>query len=304
LPSDTPSDLLDAVRGIKPWKRGHERAPHKPLLLLLALGRIQRGEPREVAFTSVEDDLRQLLDRFGPARKAHHPEYPFWYLRNDGLWQVSEADQLPLKKGGGSPTISTLRKHDVTGGLPEAHDKLLRSSPSVITSAARILLDGHFPTSYHDDLLAAVGLSFDTAGDTETVTRKRRDPRFPRAVRLAYAHRCGVCGLDMQLDGRSVGLEAAHVWWHTHGGPSDVSNGIALCPLHHKALDLGAWGLDDDRRVLVSAQLHGGPRVEEAVGRYHGEALVGPRAGEAPVNVDFIRWHRREVFRAPERGVA
>jgi len=38
------AEFLDKVRASKPWKRGDERVPHNPLLLLLVLGRIQRGE--------------------------------------------------------------------------------------------------------------------------------------------------------------------------------------------------------------------------------------------------------------------
>jgi hypothetical protein len=35
------------------WKRGDERAPHKPLLLLIALARIQRGDPRLIPYRDV-----------------------------------------------------------------------------------------------------------------------------------------------------------------------------------------------------------------------------------------------------------
>lgn len=70
------SDLLNLIEKIRPWKRGDRRAPHKPLLLLLALGRIQRGESRLVAFSEVEDDLRRLLKKYGPSRQSYHPEYP------------------------------------------------------------------------------------------------------------------------------------------------------------------------------------------------------------------------------------
>nr|WP_244301910.1 MULTISPECIES: hypothetical protein [Microbispora] len=37
-------DWVERVAGIKPWKRHGERAPHKPLLLLYALGRLREGQ--------------------------------------------------------------------------------------------------------------------------------------------------------------------------------------------------------------------------------------------------------------------
>ena len=68
---------------------------------------------------------------------------------------------------------------------------------TLLQGRAAELLEEHFPESYHEELLAAVGLSLGATG-RETVTRARRDPRFPIAVRRAYAHRCGFCGLDRQ----------------------------------------------------------------------------------------------------------
>jgi putative restriction endonuclease len=41
-------------------------APHKPLLVLLALARIQRGEARLVPFAKVDKPLQNLLAEFGP----------------------------------------------------------------------------------------------------------------------------------------------------------------------------------------------------------------------------------------------
>src|SRR4051812_38724860 len=60
--------------GIRVWARGDERAPHKPLLLLYALGRLSRNEPRLIPYADVDRDLRSLLVQFGPHRKSQHPE--------------------------------------------------------------------------------------------------------------------------------------------------------------------------------------------------------------------------------------
>jgi len=35
--------LKKAVKNIRSWKKNGERAPHKPLLILYALGRVARG---------------------------------------------------------------------------------------------------------------------------------------------------------------------------------------------------------------------------------------------------------------------
>src|SRR5947208_12307179 len=84
------------------WKKGDQRAPHKPLLILYALGRWQRGFP-EVTFLETERDLTALLREFGPPRRSDHPEQPFWRLQNDGVWTVTAPAGLATKKRGDIP---------------------------------------------------------------------------------------------------------------------------------------------------------------------------------------------------------
>ena len=43
-------EILKAFDRINVWSRGSERAPHKPLLVLYALGQLSRGGPVRVAF--------------------------------------------------------------------------------------------------------------------------------------------------------------------------------------------------------------------------------------------------------------
>jgi putative restriction endonuclease len=66
------------------WKQRDHRAPHKPLLVLYALGRWQQGVA-EVTYREAEPELTALLREFGPPRRSDHPEQPFWWLRRDGV---------------------------------------------------------------------------------------------------------------------------------------------------------------------------------------------------------------------------
>lgn len=59
--------LQHAIANITIWRKGEQRAPHKPLLLLHVLSQYQRGHPRMFDYTSeIRDQLRSLLERFGP----------------------------------------------------------------------------------------------------------------------------------------------------------------------------------------------------------------------------------------------
>jgi putative restriction endonuclease len=294
----TGSDIRAAVRAVRTWVRGDQRAPHKPLLLLYALGRVQRGEGRLVPFTTVEEPLRRLLAEFGPSRDSYHPEYPFWRLQRDDLWEVPGGSQLQQRQGNTNPLVTELR--GVSGGFPPHVDAALRASPDLVRELGHEVLDAHFPPSLHESILSAVGLDLDPP--LVVGVRRARDRAFRELVLRAYGYQCAVCGLDARLDGTAIGLEAAHVHWHANRGPDTVANGLCLCPLHHKALDLGLIGLGEERRVLVSSRLHGGEAVEAHLGRFHGRALVGPLKGEAFVAELHAAWHRREVFKAPARA--
>jgi putative restriction endonuclease len=57
----SPDEIRERFNSITVWKRGGERAPHKPLLALYAIGRVLRGEPRMVRYAQVDRDLGKLL---------------------------------------------------------------------------------------------------------------------------------------------------------------------------------------------------------------------------------------------------
>src|SRR3954449_4712923 len=98
------------------WKRDDQRAPHKPLLVLYALGRWQRGQI-DVTFREAEPELTALLREFGRPRKSDHPEQPFWRLQRDGVWAVRAPAGMPLMTGDDIPRVTAMRSHDVRAGF-------------------------------------------------------------------------------------------------------------------------------------------------------------------------------------------
>ncbi len=83
-----------------------------------------------------------------------------------------------------------------------------------------------------------------------------------------YGYRCAVCGFDFRLDNVPLALDAAHIRWHQANGPSIISNGIALCALHHKLFDRGAFSLSDNLRIDVSARVNGSAGLVEYLTRF------------------------------------
>jgi len=281
------------------WKRGAERAPHKPLLLLYALGRCHQQGARQIPFAEVEEDLTKLLVAFGPPRRSYHPEYPFWRLQNDGLWQLHHAEDLTRRKSSTDARKSELLRQGVTGGLkPAIYDALAQDEP-LLRDIVQGLLDGHFPPSMHEDILEAVGLRH--AYEYRESIRRVRDPQFRYQVLVAYEQRCAVCGFDVRLGHSPLGIEAAHIRWVQAGGPDVPENGLALCALHHKLFDRGAFTLSKARQVRISEQAHGSTGLQEWLLQFHGRPLRRPVHARYLPSARYIRWHGKEVFRGPSR---
>ena len=95
--------LKQVINNLRIWQRGDQRAPHKPLLLLYALGRVSRGEPRKMKYELVKYDLKNLLTEFSPPRVVHSSSYPFIRLSND---RAPELD-MPVWEIFGNETLKT-----------------------------------------------------------------------------------------------------------------------------------------------------------------------------------------------------
>jgi putative restriction endonuclease len=297
------TDWVERVTSLNQWRRGGERAPHKPLLLLYALGRLQRTGSSRMAFAEAEGDLRRLLEEFGPPRSTS-PGYPFHHLTTDGLWVVG----TPAGAGSPGPNLGELRAGAI-GELAADFAGDLEHDSRLFGSVVRAILDANFPATMHQDILDATGIALASEELAETTVRpkgqRRRDPAFRELVLRAYEYRCAVCGYDGQLLRESVGIDAAHVRWWAAAGPDEVANGIALCSLHHKLFDRGAIGLTADHGVAVSSHFLGrSPAAEALVLSLVGKPLLSPQAGQPRPHATHVAWHSREVFRTPARQEA
>ncbi|WP_346176620.1 phosphorothioated DNA-binding restriction endonuclease [Streptomyces cuspidosporus] len=299
-------EWTERVRTLRQWSQNGERAPHKPLLMLYALGRFQRAPGEALRFTDVEADLKRLLAEYGPRRDTS-AGYPFHHLANDGVWEVRTGSG----EGSPGPALGLLRASGAAGRLAPGLREALTADPELLGRLAQLLLDQHFAPSLHSDLADAVGLDL-TGGAGARGTRRIRHGAAEMRERVldAYENRCAFCGFDGALGGPGagrgrpapVGLEAAHVRWWAFAGPDDLGNGLCLCSLHHKLFDKGVLGLDGQRRILVSRHFTG--RSEAAhtyVLRLGGRPVLGPRAGSAPVAEEHIDWHTAQVFRGKPR---
>jgi putative restriction endonuclease len=290
-----------ALSQLNTWKRGDQRAVHKPLLTLMLIARAASNMPRRIHFADIADALTRLLKEFGPSRTQQHPEFPFWHLQTDGFWAIEHRRNFSLKPRGRSPARRILIENDAVGAVPEDLWETLRRRPSLCKELTQQLLDEFWPPTLHTAIRQAIGLPQPTDDVIATIRRATRLPHFREEILRAYQRRCAVCGYDGRLADVPLGLEAAHVKWHAYQGPDQVDNGVALCSFHHIALDAGALGLSDDLRILVSCDVNGQTMIEEFLYCFEGRQLLLPQSSYPPPARDYVAWHRKEVFHAPAR---
>jgi putative restriction endonuclease len=285
---------------------GDRRAPHKPLLVLLMLGRYQKGNYAALAFTDAQAKLADLLAEFGPPVRTPNVLDPFWRLQNDQIWRVHSSSGSRIAETAAPPNIGILIDQNARGNFVPEIATTLKSEPVYIARLGRDLLATHFPISLHEDICAAVGLELDaTSRQAETLEQRARDADFrPRIIR-AYEHSCAITGWDLRISNSNAALEAAHIKWHNAGGPSIEANGIALNALHHKLFDLGAFTLSLDKvpRILVSRDVHGGDFARQFLIDLHGKRIRQPQDSAWFPSAEFIAWHHREVFKGETRAL-
>ena len=298
----SPDQFRAEIATLRTWEREGVWAPHKPLLVLYALARFADGIER-LPYSATTGPLVALIEEFGPPRKNYRP-YSFQRLSTSRLWEVDGADRIGVTASG-DWKVREAREVNPVGHFSVGVREVLTANPALISEAAYALLNAHFPPSVHGDILTAIGLDPENVALGLQQARPERDPKFRKAVLRAYGYRCAVCGYDIRLGNKPIGLEAAHVQWHSAGGPDDVTNGLALCVLHHKLLDKGAYTLRPDADfpspvLEVYEDTHGGEAFDDWLMEFHQKPISAPISDRYRVADRHIRWHRK-TFRKPAR---
>ena len=286
--------VVNALTALRQYQGDGKRAPHKPLLVLLALGQLNATGSSVLEWSAVEERLGALLAEFGTSTTtgSSSAAYPFTRLRSDGVWQLSR--DVP------NDNVGPLNSEPIEGHFSPEIEAELRGSPATLNAVARALVESQFPLTIAPDVLSAVGLDpdvvFSTAPTATVLAARKRDVNWRRQIVAAWDRSCAFCGFDGALGGAPVGIEAAHIRWFNFEGPDDLDNGLALCSLHHKLLDRGAIGLRDPETVIVSSAFSAVGAAGRAVYELHGRGLR-PRPGTVLPAPEYVMWHHAEVFK-------
>ncbi|MFY0409550.1 DUF222 domain-containing protein [Solicola sp. PLA-1-18] len=189
--------------------------------------------------------LKHALDRFTAPRRRHlddgQAQEDLSYSQRQGRAFVALVEHLPtdgLPDAGGSGLVVTVNidlDTLITGtGVGTTSTGQRMSAGEIRRAACRA---GIIP-----QVLGGASLPLDL-GRTQRL--------FNRAQRIALAHRDGGCAFP-DCDRPPSWAEAHHAkepW--SHGGSTDLDDGVLLCPFHHRTVHDDGWTITfdtDDRR--------------------------------------------------------
>ena len=119
--------------------------------------------------------------------------------------------------------------------------------------------------------------------------KKFRDPNFRKKVMRAYDNACCICGFQLTLD-------AAHIIPHENEESRDiVTNGLLLCPNHHRMYDKSLFSINADYKIIVEHDLIDRLRRK---GRSGGiDDLVNREGDEISLPKNERNWPSKEFLR-------
>lgn len=264
---------------------GDHVSPHKPCMLLAVIDLAEAGDLER---NSVRYDPA-LLDRyeeyFAAVRtESDHPNpyFPFFHLGSEPFWELQPQDG----KAHVLQSMRTARRHgDILDNVAEARldqnlHRLLQSRPAR-ERLRDVLISRWFPTK--EAAVCAVLGRRSIENDLERSMREGETVKAPRAVRNSvfrkvvlevYDYRCAASGMRLVVPGVAVLMDAAHLIPFKFSRNDAPTNGIALTPTYHRALDRHLIAPGPDYKWHVSRVLDSRIRDYEPLLKLEGKAVL------------------------------
>jgi putative restriction endonuclease len=154
---------------------------------------------------------------------------------------------------------------------------VVRDDPARLTFSMQVDdISAAFVGASYDHLVADDRAAARRAYVTRTIRQRVHQVAFRERVIRAYLERCALCSLRHQEL-----LDAAHIIpdRDPEGEPL-VSNGVALCKLHHAAFDRFFFAIRPDYSIEVRRSIldeHDGPMLVVGLQRIHEQQILLPR---------------------------
>ena len=156
MPMDR-DDIICRFKSIQPSRRYGVEAPHKPLLVLLSLKKFILDGIRLVPYTEADKCLMELLEEFNQSGSTKNTNEPFWRLKYDEVWEVTNSENIPINSKGGV-NKGDLCEYNVSGGFLEEIAQAFQNDETLVVEIIHMMLYKVFPDSKHNKVIQTVGI--------------------------------------------------------------------------------------------------------------------------------------------------
>ncbi|WP_162924335.1 HNH endonuclease [Rubrobacter indicoceani] len=257
-------------------ERTLHKAPQKPILLLSVLDLIELNQIG-TNFIEATDELIEFYERYWersiPFTKPSTLAMPFVRLKSEGFWHLSLVSGRERESDHAENSVSRLRACVRGAVLDEDLYDLVQDSASR-EYLRSTLIETCFTPSARQDICQQSLINRKAFLYGEELLRHPQDPEaresiaveeeylpavrdqgFRRAVIMAYANRCTLCGIRVRTPEGHTLAEAAHIKAWSLSGDDRPVNGLALCRTCHWTFDSGMMSVSERYEVITSGKL-------------------------------------------------
>ena len=305
---------LDRLYNLRRDKHGTHERPHKPALLLSIIELLDRKLASK-NLIPLSDDLVATFKRYFKLVKKHNDQptiqNPFFHLCGDKFWQLAPAmGQAPVYSKGatsGAPSVAELRRR-TAGGTFDPSLWALLSDPVARHQLRGALIARYFPDD-REKLAALAATPFmeaTPASELKDELPPGRDGAFRNTILEIYDYRCAACGIRVLLDQRVSLVEAAHLIPFSISRNDKPTNGIALCPNHHWAMDRHLIAPVPDNKKMAGIWRVNASRLDDRIegqkelAAISGKPVISPGEKIFCPSLDSLRWREEHLVMTME----
>lgn len=300
---------LERLYNLRRDKRGSHERPHKPALLLSIIDLLDRGvlTGNQVPLS---DELVTTFKRYFEVvrREDDQPtiQNPFFHLCGDKFWQLLPApgETAIYREGAaaGAPSVAELRRRVDHGRFDDGFWQLM-GEPIARHQLREAIIARYFPDD-RAKLASVAATSGAVAAKADELREEMppgRDGAFRHTILEVYDYRCAACGVRVLLDQAVSLVEAAHLIPFNVSRNDKPTNGMALCPNHHWAMDrhliapvpdgkkrAGIWRVNEKR---LDDRIEGQRELVAIAGK----SVIPPSEEKFYPAIESLRWRAEHL---------
>lgn len=302
---------LDRLYNLRRDKSGSHERPHKPIFLLSVIDLLDHSVITRNEVPLSDELIATFKLYFSVVRRNNDQptiQNPFFYLCSDKFWQLvpmtGEREIYQEGSVSGAPSVARLRRQMAYGKFDEGMWQLL-SEPVARHQLREALIARYFPECREKlAALSAAGRPAEPAAALREEMPPGRDGAFRRTILEVYDYRCAACGVRVRLDQAESLVQAAHLIPFSLSRNDKPTNGMALCPNHHWAMDhfLIAPVPDDKTRAGIwrvnEARLDERIEGQRELAAIAGKSVIRPREEQFYPALESLRWREEHLVTA------